>query len=252
MTKEDLIFDWKRSESRGRDRLSAFVVVALSFLSFAGVVDVSLPAFRNAPAESAELIRFADKGMARSWLLEAEESGPFPGRLHVDDHVGQANIFDVRSLDAWSDYRQSLRPLPDEATVGRGQITPKGKRVFPAIATVLPDAVADVSPPGEMRRIPILIPFDRAALEWMPDDMPEIKLPAEAEIASDSLRFAISLREDGSVAEAIPLGGGDDDSAQVALERWLRGLRFKQGAGDRWFGLRVEFDNRRENDTQPE
>lgn len=252
MTKGDLIFDWKRSESRGRDRLFAFVVVALSLLAFAGVVDVSLPAFRNAPAEAAELIRFADKGMARSWLLEAEENGPFPGRLHVDGGVEPANIFDGRSLDAWSDYRQILRPLSEDATVGRGQITPKGKRVFPAIPAVLRNEVADVSPPGEMRRMPILNPFDRAALEWMPDDLPDITLPAGAEIASDSLRFAISLREDGSVAEAIPLGGGDDDSAQRALEGWLRGLRFKKGEGERWFGLRVEFVNRRENDAQPE
>lgn len=251
MTKEDLIFDWKGLESSRRDKLFALVVLVLSFASFAGVVDVSLPSYRDSPAEDAELIRFADERMARSWLLEAQENGPFPGRLHVDDHVGSANIFEGRNLDAWSEYRQSLRSFPKELAVGRGQITPKGMRVFPEVPIVLQDAVADMSSPGKMRRIPILIPFDRAALEWMPDDMPDITLPAEVEIVPDSLRFAMSLREDGSVMEAIPLGGGDD-SVQEALERWLRGLRFKKGAGERWFGLRVEFVNRREDDAKPE
>lgn len=251
MTKEDLIFDWNQSESRRRDKLFAFIVVAASFAGFAGLVELRLPVFHSTSGQGAELIRFADKDMARSWLLEAEENGPFPGRLQVGEEGGETIFLDGGSLDTWTDYRASMRPLPEKETVGRVQITPKGNRVFPAIPSASYDTVVDISPPGEVRRIPILIPYDRGAIDWMPEDVPDFALPAVVEIAPDSLRFAMSLREDGSVSEAIPLAGGDN-SAQEALERWLRGLRFKKGTGERWFGLRVEFVNRREDGSQPE
>lgn len=251
MTKADLIFDWNKSESRRRDKLFAFIVVSLLFAAFVGLVELRLPVFHNTPGQGAELIRFVDNDMAQSWLLEAEENGPFPGRLQVGEEGGEAILLDGGSLDAWTDYRASVRPLPEEEKVGRVQITPKGNRVFPAIPSVSHDTVVDISPPGEVRRIPILIPYDRSALEWLPDDVPDFALPSIVEIFPDSLRFAISLREDGSVSEAIPLAGGDF-SANEALERWLRGLRFKKGTGERWFGLRVEFVNRRENGPQPE
>lgn len=251
MTKDDLIFDWNKSESRRRDKLFAFIVVSLLSAAFAGLIELRLPVLRSISGQGAELIRFADKDMARSWLLEAEENGPFPGRLQIGEEAGEAIFLDGGSLDAWTDYRASMRPLPEEETVGRVQITPKGNRVFPAIPSVASDTMVDISPLREVRRIPILIPYDRGAIEWMPEDVPDLALPAVVEIAPDSLRFAMSLREDGSVSEAIPLAGGED-SAQEALERWLRGLRFKKGTGERWFGLRVEFVNRREDGSQPE
>jgi hypothetical protein len=250
MTKEDLIFDWKKSESRGRDKLLAFTVVALSFAAFAGLVELSVPTFRSPPAQGAALIRFADEGMARSWLLEAEENGPFPGRLEVSDQDWAATILEGGRLDVWTDYRASLRPLREEEVVGRVEISPKGKRVFPTLPGEK-SGQAEVSPRGAIRRLPILIPYDSAAQMWMPEEIPEFTLPAGVEITPDSLRFAVNLREDGGVAEAIPMAGGADPSLQ-ALERWLRDVRFKEGTGERWFGLRVDFVNRREDDAQPE
>lgn len=251
MTKKDLIFDWNKPESRRRDKLFAFIVVSLSFVAFAGLIELRLPVFHNIPGQGAELIRFADKAMAQSWLLEAEEKGPFPGRLQLGEEGGDSILMDGGSLDTWTDYRASVRPLPVEDKVGRVQITPKGSRVFPVISNILHDTVVDISSPGEVRRTPILIPYDRVGMEWMPENLPDFGLPATVEIPLDSLRYAMSLREDGSVAEVIPLAGVDF-SAQEALERWLRSLNFKKGTGERWFGLRVEFVNGRENGPQPE
>lgn len=251
MTKGDLIFDWKNPESSKRDKLLALFIVSIIFTVFSGVVELRLPDFRNSPAQAAELIRFADGEMGRSWLLEAEENGPFPGRLQVEDQGGAAMILEGASLDAWTDYQFSLRPLPEEAAVGRVEITPKGKRVFPTIPYRADDPESDVSLRGEMRRIPILLPYDRFALEWMPEETPDFALPSGSEIVPDSMRFAVSLREDGGVAEVIPMAGGTDP-AQEAIERWLRGVRFREGTGERWFGLRVDFVNRRADVTRPE
>lgn len=251
MTKEDLIFDWKKSESRGRDKFFALVVVASLFAAFAGLVELRLPTFRDSPSQGAGLIRFTDEGMARSWLLEAEENGPFPGRLEVADAGVAGMIMEGGGLEVWTDYSVSLRPLAEAETMARAEITPKGKRVFPAIPAAASDRLGDISSNGGMRRYPVLIPYDRGSLEWMPEEMPDFALPAGAEVAPDSLRFALELREDGSVAEVMALASGGD-SAQEAVERWLRGVRFKEGTGGRWFGLRVDFVNRREDVAQPE
>jgi len=231
--------------------LFAFIIVTVLFSGFYGFFDLRLPVFRNSPAQGAEMIRFADAEMARSWLLEAEENGPFPGRLQVDDGDGAAMILEGAGLEAWTDYQFTLRVLPEEETLDRVEITPKGKRVFPAFRDAASASDPDVSRQAVMRRIPILIPYDRFALEWIPEKTPDFALPAGAEIAPDSMRFAVSLREDGGVAELIPMAGGADP-AQEAIERWLRGVRFREGTGERWFGLRVDFVNRRADVTQPE
>ncbi len=251
MMKEDLIFDWKKSESLGRDKLLAFVVVALLFAVFAGAFDLRQPALRDSPAPGAGLILFSDEGMARAWLLEAEENGPFPGRLEVDKEGDMAVFLDGGNLDTLKDYRMTMRNLPEKEPVVRAEITQKGKRVIPAIQETPAGHLPEVSATGETRRIPVLIPYDKAAQQWLPEKMPNFEMPAGAEIAPDSLRFAMSLREHGSVAELIPLAGGDDP-AQKAMESWLRGLRFKEGTGERWFGLRVDFVNRREDVAEPQ
>lgn len=251
MTKENLIFDWRKSEGSGKDKLFAFLLVTMLFTFFAGFLELHLPSFRSGAAQGAEMIRFADGGMGHEWLLEAEENGPFPGRLAVEWESGAAMIPEGSGLDAWTDYRVGLLPLPEEKAVGRAEITSKGKRVFPTIPGASSDVAAEDLRLGEIQRIPILIPYDRFAREWMPEETPNFALPSGAEIVPDSLRYAVSLREDGGVAEVIPLAGGPDP-VQEAVERWLRGVRFKDGDGERWFGLRVDFLNRRENVTEPE
>ena len=135
-----------------------------------------------------------------------------------------------------------------EAGVSDVYITPKGKQEFPLIGADTPvENPRVVSLPSE----PILVPYHAAALEWLPEKLPGFDLPGAAERATDSLRFLVSLREDGSLAELIPLAGAADP-AQEALESWLRGIRFKKGIGERWFGLRVDFRNGRVDESESE
>jgi hypothetical protein len=97
----------------------------------------------------------------------------------------------------------------------------------------------------------MLIPYDSAPTEWLPEELPALDLGGLADAREDSLRFLVSLREDGSLAELIPLAGAADP-ALAPLEVWLRGIRFKEGSGERWFGLRVDFVNGRGNESEPE
>ena len=251
MTTSDLIFDWKRPDGRRRDKLLALLVVTGLFTAFAGVVELRLPTPSGRTSQGAEVIRFADPEMARSWLRNAEENGPFPGRLQVDVGSGSAKVPFGGQLDAWTDYRVSLQPLPVRDGLERIEITPKGRRVFPVIPAPDPLPLEQPMARGQVQRVPILFPYDRGALDWIPDEIPSFEMPPGIETAPDSLRFALSLRVDGGVAEVISLAGGDDP-LQEAVRGWLRSVRFKEGNGERWFGLRVDFENRRDNGSQSE
>jgi hypothetical protein len=251
MTRHPLIFDWSKSEASRKDKLFAVVIVGFLFAFILGMIELSLPSRRSASDAQGTVIRLADEEMARSWALLAEENGPFPGRLETDgENIGLMFEKD-EGVAWWTHYEVNLRPMQQEASVAMVDITPKGKREFPKVlssdAAAQSEASRAVSSPSE----PILVPYDAAALEWLPDDLPSFGFPALAKGTTDSLRFLVSLREDGSVAESIPLAGAADP-AKAALETWLRGIRFKKGNGERWFGLRIDFVNRRENESQSE
>jgi hypothetical protein len=251
MRKHPLIFDWSKSEASRRDKLYSVTIVGLLFALAMGMIELKLPSHRTDAEAQGTLIRLADKEMAKSWALVAEENGPFPGRLETEgDYEGL--LFDKgQGLAWWTDYEPRLRPLREDPGVARVDITPKGKREFPMVATG--DAARTAADPGTVSSpgAPVLIPYHAAALDWLPETLPDFGLPGTAERTTDALRFLVSLREDGSVAELIPLAGAADP-AQAAVEGWLRGIRFRDGDGERWFGLRVDFENRRENEPEPE
>jgi len=251
MTRHPLIFDWSKSEASRKDKLFTVMIVGLLFAFILGMTETSLPSRRSDPEAQGTIIRLADEEMARSWALLAEENGPFPGRLETDgENIGLMFEKDEK-LAWWTHYEVSLRPMHQDASVARVDITPKGKREFPQRLSGHADGQREVSRAASLPREPILVPYDAAALEWLPDDLPGFGFPAAAKGPTDSLRFLVSLGEDGGVAELIPLAGAADP-AQEALETWLRGIRFKKGNGERWFGLRIDFVNRRENESKPE
>lgn len=248
MTKHPLIFDWSKSEASRKDKLYSVIIVGLLFTLLMGMIELNLPSQRSDSAVQGTIIRLMDEEMAKSWALEAEENGPFPGRLETQGDYKGITLAGEEGLAWWTDYEVKLRPIRKENGVASVGIIPKGKREFPLI---------DVDTPGENPRAvslpiePILVPYHTAALEWLPEELPNLDLPGVAERTTDSLRFLVKLREDGSLAELIPLAGAADP-IQQALESWLRGLRFKAGFGERWFGLRVDFENRRDSESKPE
>ncbi|QTN30877.1 hypothetical protein HZ994_00560 [Akkermansiaceae bacterium] len=193
-------------------------------------------------SSSASVLLFKDDEVGRSWNLQAEEGGPFPGRMELEGFGGRLDGFGVEGSLGWSDYQSELRSIGDEGGIAPERIAAKGGRVFPSLGgsgdghDAAPPAVAG------MKKVPRLIPYDSASLAWMPDRLPAFVMPEGTEKVSASWRFTVNLRADGSVRESISLGGGDD-AGQAAMEDWLLGVRFKEGAGDRWLGLRVEFVN---------
>lgn len=251
MTKSELVFDWKNSGGLRRDKIASVVIVTFIFTILFGLVDLRLSSFRSESVEEAELTRFTDLDMARSWLLEAEEKGPFPGRLEVDGALSLP-VLASGGLSSWNDYQVRLKPLGEQDVLDREEVVPKGIRVFPEIASETADLAEDIPQRVTMRRKLILTTYDAEAMKWMPGaELPEFDVPAGVEAVPDALRFTVSIRGNGTIAELIPLVGGADP-LQDAVVRWLRGVRFGEGADERWIGLRVDFVNGRKNGAESE
>jgi len=251
MTKGDLIYDWHKSEGSFRVKVASFTIVAIIFTVFWGSFQIQHAASRSERLGSASILRFRHDELGRFWLLQAEEGGPFPGRLEVDGHGSGLLIEGIDGVVAWNNYRSKLRPMGEEGGYSREDLAPSGMRVLPARMKPGVGQGATTPEPKRVMKIPILIPYDLQAIAWLPEALPEFVMPEGSGTAPASWRFAINLGEDGTVRESISLGGGDD-AGQAAMEGWLRGVRFKAGGGDRWLGLRVEFVNQPDNGTEPE
>jgi hypothetical protein len=251
MTRHDLIFDWSKSEASRKDQLLSVVIVGSLSIFLFGTIKLSEPSYRTRSEERGSLIRLVDVEMARSWALDAEENGPFPGRLAKDVEPEGMIFSGQEGLAWWRDYEVSLRPMRAHDGVDRVDITPRGKLEFPVLPAIAGEGSGAASGAASSVRSPMLIPYDSAPTEWLPEELPALDLGGIADAREDSLRFLVSLREDGSLAELIPLAGAADP-ALAPLEVWLRGIRFKEGSGERWFGLRVDFVNGRGNESEPE
>ena len=252
MIKDDLIFHWQDAEGSFGVKVFAFVLVAIVFTGFFGLIDVRLKAPLTPNFQSATVIHFADEEMARAWTLMAEEAGPFPGRLKIDGLAGaldmQANGLSTGDKE-WSGYDISLRGFQEDPGQILGSLAPKGQRVFPERVKIRSEE-EQISretlkeKPLVVPRKAILTPFDSDAMKWIVDPMPDFEVPVDgAEVPPASLRFMLRLRPDGSVQDCISLGGiGEAGSDKISA--WLGDLKFKPAAGERWLGLRVELINK--------
>ena len=251
MTKADLIFDWRKSEGSFRDKLLSFVVVSVAFAAIYGTVGIRFASPRDERSGSASILRYRDDDLGRSWTLQAEEDGPFPGRLELEGYETALGAGALEGRISWHDYRSELRQIGVGELNSKERISSKGARVFPSRDSARESPPADPPALRKLAQAPVLTTYDATALAWMPEKLPEFSKPEGMEMVSSTWRFAVNLREDGTVRESISLGGGDD-GGQAFMEQWLRGVRFKAGIGDRWLGLHVDFINLPGDGTEPE
>lgn len=253
MVKDDLIFKWQASESHLGFKIIAIIIVAVIFTGLFGIVDVQLEPPPNPVFESAAVLHFADEDLGRAWTLLAEEAGPFPGRLEITGSDGMPSMQGVDTssgLSGWSKYEISLRKFRESSEAISGTLAEKGLRYFPQRVkigvgkeeTEKEEAALDS---GRLTRKAILTPFDESALGWMPEIVPDFEIPTDGgELTSDSWRFVLRLRQNGSVMDTVSLGGLGEAGADE-LVAWLEKLRFMPGeGGERWLGLRVELINK--------
>lgn len=245
MTRNDLVFNWRTSESQVGSKIVATLIVTIIFAIGFALVDVDLLAPKTGVLESATVLHFADDELGRAWRLKAEENGPFPGRLEID---GAGVIPDIDRLTdyggvgGWNGYDVALRRFQAAGGEPSVSLARKGMGYLPGRVKIFNGDLAGVPDPVRKRKA-ILTPFDDQALGWMPEEVPDFQIPvAGGDLLSASWRFMLRLRADGSVSDCISLSGGGDAGLEETTE-WLRGLRFNPGEDGRWLGLRVEFVN---------
>ncbi|MEP2776344.1 MAG: hypothetical protein ABJQ29_15000 [Luteolibacter sp.] len=253
MTKDQLVFDWGGGETRLIDKIMAPVLVALFFAAFFGLVDVRVGTVFQESSDTASIIRFESTELADKWLLIAEEGGPFPGRLEIGSSVpgSDASLASMAGDPfAGNSYEVSMRKIKPDFGVARVELAPKGLRTFPEISKGGEGTPREPSKTTGVDKQPVLTPYDKAALEWIPEDLPLFS-PAEGTDTSGSpWRFVLSLRSDGTVNDCVSLGGGEAGLEEI--NRWLRGLTFATGEDERWLALRVVLINRRDNGSGSE
>ena len=246
MTKDDLVFDWGNSESRLRDRILAAVLVAIFFTFVFGSMNIQLKsAFQTSP-RAASLIRFESKELAARWLQIAEEGGPIPGRMEYGGDVLGADpalAFKLGDPSVDTEYDVSLRDFVPGFGVTRLELATKGFRVFPEIPRNEKAPAATVTEGVFGAKQPILTPYDEVAIDWMPAKLPPFVVGEGIDISGSPWRFALALRDDGTIRDCISLGGGDAGLKEISA--WLGVVTFGEGEDDRWLGLRVELTNRR-------
>lgn len=245
MIKDDLVFSWRKSESHAGYKVVGYVIVACLFTFFFVTMNVHMKPLGTPAMNGASVLHFTDDELGRLWRLRAEEEGPFPGQL-VTNEDGKSLVWrDILGMGEDQNLTGnaiSLLQYQADADGYGDTLGSKGQRFFPIRES--PDhKIETLRQAGNAKRIPILTPYSREAMGWMPAELPEFDVAVKADPSAASWRFVLNLREDGSVVECVALSGGDD-AVVKEMTGWLSRLRFKEGQGERWLGMRVEFINR--------
>lgn len=248
------IFSWRAPRS-------AAVFPAISLLLPAGLFAVVMTSLRvrvETPdpwlAQNASIILATQTPGGLDLIRFAKEDGPFPAPLEWEDSVtlpdGQDSF--LRALrgspKAW---KPELKPLPESGVFPSVSLAEKKEMVF----APLPSARRKVNFPP-VTTAPQLVALGGISSEEFPAELPRLDLPVDQTLLSETWRFLVRLRADGSVIDAISLAGGDPDGSDrtARLVNWLRNVRFAGGKDrpeERFAGVGLRFINHSTHGPEP-
>lgn len=255
MTKDDLIFEWHKRDIHAARQIVPFILVLAAFGFCFSIFEFGFEVPRDISIKSASVTYLLDDDIGRRWQLVAEEDGPFPGRLDIDDQSGLLNsgtILGQQGEELWSKHRIELKTLPEEDVGIKDRIAAKGVRYFPSHGKSATEVPGEVELVEGLELYPSLIPFEEQSVKWIPESLPPFPVKIEEGTLTSAWRFVLNLRPDGTVAQCFSLSGGREKSLDE-MARYLEGLKFQAADEEsRWIGLRVEFLNRKKNESDPE
>ena len=246
MTKDGLIFDWSEVENHRGRKLVAFLVVCLLAIALAGLVEIRFFGGKTRSSGSASVMHFADDEIGHHWRMKAEEEGPFPGGMRLTE---ADDLLDFRDSSAWNEHVFVMRSLEVDDRLHRLGVLERGTRYFPDLAGNVIEDPREIGS-AEMKPSPVILPYEKEALAWLPEKLPPFQGEAGEYISSNGWRFILQLRSNGSVEHCLPMSGGEAELSAIIL--WLEGIRFEKSDEEiRWMALRVEFINSSGNGSDP-
>ncbi|MFY7819114.1 MAG: hypothetical protein ACOVRB_12210 [Akkermansiaceae bacterium] len=229
------IFPWRRSFRRRWSLLVAFVLVSPVLALLLSTIRVRV--FFTPPAlnRSAELVMIPDLPENRAWLERIAQQTPFPA-------IGPSRPVEVLSDAA---LRAELRPVFQSGQQLRDVELPKSKPAFeqnwwwPPLEPT--ESLAVKSPPTSNLTL-------QPRLRWLaalkPDQLPtEWPTYAGPVGMASGTKYMMEVDSEGRVITCIA-ATKDSDSRLVALENWLRRLRFpasKQALG--WLACEIIWEH---------
>lgn len=242
MVKDDLIYDWKNTESHLGYKLLAILVVAGVFVGVASLVDVKIGERTGGVLNTAAILRFSDDELGRFWELKAEEGGPFPGRMEIPSL--EVNLLsELTDVSDWNTYEITPESLISSEGIPEVEIARKGVRYFPERKNVERIETGDSAKPSagtDLTKVVVLIPSDREGLDAIPEELPDFGVSLGVNANPALWRFLVSLRADGTVDHCVSLVGETDETLDEVMD-WLRTVQFNEGEEGRWLGLQMEF-----------
>lgn len=255
MTKGDLIFKWRNTDFHPARQIIPAIIVAVIFAFFFSILNVRFNTSGNASLKNGSVLFFPDDEIGRAWRLKAEEEGPFPGRLEIGGSTALLDstvVVGLSGADLWSNYSIKMKPMQPSDGLSVDRIAPKGLRYLPPRKSDTSTASNEPVESAGVAMMPVLIPYSKVALNWLPETLSPFSAKLEEGTTSASWRFLLNLRANGSVAQCFSLSGGREASL-LEMIKWLESQRFKESEEElRWIGLRVEFLNKKSDESDPE
>lgn len=249
MIKDELIFGWSSSESHRGHKLLAIMLVTGVFTILLGSVNVRFGTERAGAVIGSSVLQFKNDELGTYWRMRAEEEGPFPGRMEL---LGDNSLPNFHGLSAeieegeWTTYQMELSSLQSIVGINGSNPVNEVENFLPELEPLSSASVENIDSTRIAIAEPILIPFDEGSLKWMPDMLPDFSSGLLENAIPATWRFLVRLSPDGNVDQCISLSGTDGPSLGE-MTGWLKSVHFKEGVGERWLGLRVEFINRYKN-----
>jgi hypothetical protein len=120
MNKNNLIFDWSDVETQRGWMGVSILIAVLGLVFFLSVIHVKFDFKKVASIKSASVFYLPDHEDGRSWLIKANEEGPFPGGMEIngmDDPFEEFGRGSIGKDDSWTPAELPLFHLESQAEI---------------------------------------------------------------------------------------------------------------------------------------
>lgn len=245
------IFRWSPRRQPLVSKIIALLFAGGFFLYLITSVRIRVVPPEKSTPRRASVIYLNDDVEGINLTLNAREGGPFPSRFDLSQWVGIDKLEEAgMNLAKFQPplYHPQVDGILFESGIKPEDLAAKGERFFPIYRQ------APISTPEMIPRqlAPVLSALSEVSKEAFPEHFPIFEGQVDAAMAAGTWRFLLRINSAGTVVEAVSIEKGGE-AGLLALEKWLRQIRFKpeKGKSFRWAAVGIEFINQVAHGSDP-